>query len=302
MSWSDTLCALAGLGQPLTEPIAVSGGLLHRMFRLETASGTYAVKLLNPEIMARPDAHDNYRRAEELERLLERRNLPLLTSLTVDGRKMLRLDDGQYAYLFPWYEGRIIRGAAVSARHAAAVGATLAGIHAAARRERKTLPEPMTVDWDALLPACPGLLPHRDLLMSLTDRSNEAQRRLPAEEAVCHNDLDTKNVLWQEDDFRVIDLETLDWGCPDAELLETALYWSGIEEHRIDTTRFDAFVEAYHAAGGRLPRDWAALLDSDQGRLGWLAWVLRQGDAAQAEDTMARILCAEAFRAHLLQW
>ena len=301
MTWFEKLCEFAGLEQPFREPTPVSGGLLHRMFRFDTTSGTYAVKLLNPEIMARLDAMDNYRRAEELETLLEKQGLPLLTALTVAGHKMLRLDEGQYAYLFPWYEGRIIRGAAVTARHAAAVGTALAGIHAAAQRERKTTPEPLIVDWDALLPACPRLLPQRDLLLSLTDRSNEAQRRLPAEETVCHNDLDTKNVLWQGEDFRVIDLETLDWGCPAAELLETALYWSGIEEHRIDTARFDAFVGAYRAAGGKLPRDWAALLDSDQGRLGWLAWVLKQGDAAQAEDTMARILCAEAFRAHLLQ-
>ena len=270
---------------------------MHRMFRLETTAGVYAVKLLNPEIMRRPDAPGNYRRAEELEGLLERKGLPILPAMTVDGQKMLRLGN-QFAYVFPWFEGRMIRGAALTARHAAAIGTTLAGIHTTARRERTTDLEPLTVDWDALLPACPELTRHRDLLFSLTDRSNEARLRLPAVEAVCHNDLDTKNVLWQGDDYRVIDLETLDWGCAAAELLETALYWSGIEEHRIDMARFEAMTKAYQAAGGELPQDWTLLLDSDQGRLGWLAWVLRQGDAAQARDTMARILCVEGFKGY----
>lgn len=295
MAWYDDLCTMAGLGQPLSEPSAVSGGLLHRMFRLETTAGQYAAKLLNPEIMRRPDALENYRRAEELEGLLEQETLPILPAMAVNGAKMLRVGD-HYIYIFPWFEGRVIRGAALTVRHAAAIGTTLAGIHAAARRERTTTPEPLTVDWDALLPACPDLLAHRDLLVSLTDRSNEARQKLPTEEAVCHNDLDTKNVLWQGDAHRVIDLETLNWGCAAAELLETALYWSGIEEHRIDTTRFEAFANAYQATGGELPQDWKLLLDSDQGRLGWLAWVLEQGDAAQAEDTMARILCVETFK------
>lgn len=299
MNWSQALCALAGLGQPLSEPTAVFGGLLHRMFALETASGKYAVKLLNPEIMRRPEAMENYRRAEALEAKLEARRLPILPALTVNGQRMLQLHEDQYAYLFPWYGGHAIKGKAVAARHAAAIGAALAGMHSVAGRERKDAPDALAVDWDALLPACPALLPHRDLLASLTDRSNEARLRLPLREAICHNDLDTKNVLWQGEDFRVIDLETLDWGCPSAELVATALCWSGIDEKRIDPARFDAFVEGYLAAGGERPSDWLALLDSDQSWLGWLAWVLRQGDAAQAEETMARILCVQAFRAHL---
>ena len=296
MTWFEELCEFAALGQPTREPAPVSGGLLHRMFRLDTTSGTYAVKLLNPEIMARPDAPDNYRRAEELELLLESRGLPILSAMTVSGTKMLRLHD-QYAYLFPWFQGQVIRGSAVTAKHAAAIGTTLAGIHAVARRERQTQPEPLIIDWDALLPACPELTRHRDLLAALTDRSHEAQLRLPAEETVCHNDLDTKNVLWQGDMHRVIDLETLDWGCPAAELLDVALYWSGIDEHCIDPARFTAFTDAYAAAGGELPRDWQILLDSSQGWLGWLAWVLSQGDQAQARETMARILCVQDFRA-----
>lgn len=300
MAWMEELCGIAALGRPMSEPTVVSGGLLHRMFRLETSMGVYAVKLLNPEIMARPGVLDNYRRAEALESLLEQKALPILAAMTANGRKMLRLGE-QYVYVFPWFEGQMIRGSAVTAAHAAAIGATLAGIHTTASRERTSLPEPLTVDWDALLPACPELAKHRDLLVRLTDRSNEAQLRLPSLQTVCHNDLDTKNVLWLGDAHRVIDLETLDWGCPHAELLETALYWSGIEEHRIDTARFRAFVSAYRAAGGVLPRDWNVLMDSDQGRLGWLAWVLEQGDAAQARDTVARILCVEDFRACLLQ-
>lgn len=299
MAWYEDLCALAGLGQPLSAPAAVSGGLMHRMYALDTTSGKYAVKLLNPDIMRRPDAPGNYRRAEELESLLESRGLPILPALTVNGQKMLRLGEEQYAYLFPWYGGQAVKGAAVTARHAAAIGAALAGIHGSDRRERRTVPEPLLIDWDALLPACPSLLPHRDLLVSLTDRSNEAQRRLPAVETICHNDLDTKNVLWQGGEFRIIDLETLGWSAPSAELMTTALYWSGIDERRIDPARFDAFIQAYLAAGGERPSHWLTPLDSDQSWLSWLGWVLEQGDAAQAEDTMARILCVEDFRANL---
>jgi hypothetical protein len=40
-------------------PISVTGGLLHRMYALQTTSGRYAIKALNPEIMYRPTALQN---------------------------------------------------------------------------------------------------------------------------------------------------------------------------------------------------------------------------------------------------
>ena len=41
----------------VTQPIeTVSGGFMHRMYKVCSNKGTYAVKYLNPEVMSRPDA------------------------------------------------------------------------------------------------------------------------------------------------------------------------------------------------------------------------------------------------------
>ena len=60
----ERICNALSLGALSVPPMSLSGGYTHRMFRVETEKGTYAVKLLNPEIMQRPDAQDNYRTAE----------------------------------------------------------------------------------------------------------------------------------------------------------------------------------------------------------------------------------------------
>ena len=44
-------------------PLRLSGGLMHKMYKLETDQGIYALKLLNPFIMQREDAMENYRAA-----------------------------------------------------------------------------------------------------------------------------------------------------------------------------------------------------------------------------------------------
>ena len=80
------LFSAGGFGEVEPPVERVSGGLMHRMFRVRAAGQDYAVKLLNPEIMKRPEAMRNYRRAESLERILEEAGLPIVPALTVNGR------------------------------------------------------------------------------------------------------------------------------------------------------------------------------------------------------------------------
>ena len=63
-------CNEYGLGGVLAL-CPVFGGLLHKMYRVETESGTYAVKVLNSEIMRRPEALNNTINSEKVAHALE---------------------------------------------------------------------------------------------------------------------------------------------------------------------------------------------------------------------------------------
>ena len=89
-------------------PVPLEGGYTHRMYRIETRQGTYALKVLNRSIMRRETAMDNFAQAERLEGMLEQRGLPILPALTIDGRKMREID-GEYFYLFDYYDGKPLR-------------------------------------------------------------------------------------------------------------------------------------------------------------------------------------------------
>lgn len=56
----EKMCHVLNLGELIKPPEAVTGGLLHRMFAIETTQGKYAIKVLNPLIMARPTAKGTY--------------------------------------------------------------------------------------------------------------------------------------------------------------------------------------------------------------------------------------------------
>ena len=56
------------------EPLKVTGGLTHRIFKVVTDNGKYIVKLLNPNIMKRPTAMGNFNRTDNFEEILKENN------------------------------------------------------------------------------------------------------------------------------------------------------------------------------------------------------------------------------------
>lgn len=315
----DHICRALSLGSLIDEPVQLSGGYTHRMFALDTTQGRFAVKLLNPEIMQRPDALDNYRRAEGFEALLEAQGLPILPALTIGGRK-LQCVDGQHLYAFDYYEGRVLSDAGITPAHCAAMSGVLAHIHASARRALPDPPEaPAPIDWPMLteaLLACPETLAEGaamqaalPMLARVTRAAEDAALRLPHQEALCHNDMDAKNVLWQGSDFRIIDLECLGFADPAQELLDLAVSWAG---HTPDEARLKSFLRAYRAAGGDLPADPAAVYDSRRNYLDWLAYNTRRALSADPQEartgreqitqTLDKITDDQRHRTQILRW
>lgn len=277
--WFEDIAARFGLGRVIEPARPLSGGLMHQMFALTTERGKYAVKLLNPHVMARPEAPGNFRRCEELEARMEEKGLPIVAARRLNGRKMQKAE-GQYFYVFDFYEGRALTPGEIQPAHCAAIGTLLARIHGLDRRESGFEPEEMSIDWrgyraelagvdaeaGALLAAALGLLEE------IEARRNRAIFRLPRHTALSHGDMDRKNVLWKGDELRLIDLECLNYAQPQLELMELALCWSGLEKGEFDEKSLTALVDAYVRGGGEAPQDWETLLDANWDRLYWLKY------------------------------
>lgn len=279
----DRICERYGLGTPECPPTALTGGFLHKMYSMFTESGKYAVKLLNPYIMQRDTAMENYRIAEELERRLELGGIPILPALTFDGTKMQEMD-GQYFYLFDWYDGKALKSEEIRASHCETVGGLLARIHGLDRREETCEREDMLIDWDSYISRLAEkngelyrlMKDSRTLLYECQAARNEAVKKLPPIVSICHNDMDSKNVLWNGLDCRIIDLECLSYSSPVMETYELALCWSGYEICSIDFKLFERFIGAYKRAGGRLEVDAETLYECNHGRLEWLEYNVKR--------------------------
>lgn len=274
------LFGAAGLGNVIPPVTPVSGGLMHRMFRVNTPGGSYAVKCLNPEIMKRPDAMNNYRRAEQLETILEEAAIPIVPALTINGRKMQEMDGG-YFYIFRWQAGRITDWYNITAEQCRQAGSILGRIYALRPRHTEhTEPAFSAADWRGYTDEAerqqsgiaPVLKDNLELLDYAQDAVNRARQTLPDIECITDEDMDPKNVMWDSGRPAVIDLECLDYGNPVSGVLQLSLQWSGITVCDLKPDLQRAFFEGYLDAYDNGFRDYGSVLGLAYTWVEWLEY------------------------------
>lgn len=284
------------LGPILTEPTALSGGLLHKIFRLQTTSGTYAIKLLNPNILSRPEARQNFIDSERIATALQS-EVAAVAAMPFQGSTLQQI--GSDAYLvFPWTEGIILTVQQIKPQHAQHIGQQLAQIHQAnlsfsVQQTADSVHVP--VSWDTFddhirqqgLEILEPFVIALDHIKRWEREASLAIAQLAGATVLSHRDLDAKNVLWNSDAPTIIDWESAGPIHPMHDFIETALYWSLDENNQFQPTHFEAFTKGYFSTGAKLyfPIE-PALSAGYAGKLGWLAYSLSK--AFQLEPVNAQ--------------
>jgi thiamine kinase-like enzyme len=298
----ERLCTLFGLGAALGPLHRVPGGFHHCMWRLETASGRFAVKQLagdmdmeNPAIVAQVNA------TEVTACEFSRQGVPALHALHTDGTH-LQLLDGIGYLIYPWTDACACHRNGIEEHHAVIVARTLAHMH----RSDIKVPElgdvpsfPVTAERVVELVK---LARQRNVRYSdiLEDRLDDILRivalhapaleRLAERQVISHGDLDHKNILWDESGAPLlIDWESARRLNPTYELLLEALDWGGITAH-FNAKPFTTILRAYADAGGVIAQDMIpASSDAIQGA--WVSWLLYNvGRAVGIKDTRQRAI------------
>ena len=273
-----------GLGEITGTIEPVTGGLMHKMYKVATPSGTYALKCLNPEIMKRPGVLQNYDVAEDMEHKLEENGLPIVPALSFDGKKMISCED-RYFYIYHWQEGKITDWPAISSEQCYTAGEILGRIHGIdSQNVEAEDPEISTIDFSAYLKnaeeknsaIAPFLKENLELLNQAQEELNAARSSLPAMRAIDNGDMDPKNIMWHDGQAHVIDLECLNYGNPIATCLDLALQWSGTVNENFNAGNLKAFFNGYLHAYDNGFRSYEDLFGIAYSWVEWLEFNIRR--------------------------
>jgi Ser/Thr protein kinase RdoA (MazF antagonist) len=300
----EKLCKKCALGELLCAPIPISGGLLHRMYDVKTSNGRFAIKTLNPEIMARKEAFNNYVISEKISSKLA--NVINVIGANLYHGNYIQEIDGQFYIIYDFKEGKSLQQYEITADHAYKIGVAVGKIHITDFSElnihNDNTTETRCFNWDDLLEVgrkqnkewCNLLEKNISRLYFLSDKMNEAYAALSVNEIICHGDLDLKNVLWLDNEPIIIDWESAWFHNPYHDFLETALYWSLNDDASIAYNRFSAFIKGYISIKRIDNSDWETVLYSGySAKLGWLEYSLKRSLGIECNDTEERKLGTE---------
>ena len=291
-----------GLGSVHLPILPVSGGLLHRMYKVDTETGSYAVKHLNPNIMQRPSAMCNFKRAEALESVLESAGIPIVPALTIGGSKIQNVE-GDYFYIYQWQNGTVTDKFNITADQCRIAGSIQGRVHAVEPKHiPRHEPESSFVDWTGLIGEAESnsfelyklLKENEELFIYAESKLNEARAALPGIECIVDEDMDPKNVMWDDGNPKVIDLECLERGNPISSTLQLSLQWAGAEICDLDFTKLKAYFDGYFEAYDNGFRDYGSVFGLAYTWIEWLEYNIKRAlghcaDEAEREMGLSQV-------------
>ena len=273
------------LGKLIGEPIRVMGGLLNRMYKVNTTTGIYAIKHLNSEVMKRKNAKENHILAEKIANIAKNYNINCLPAKNINGITLQEIQ-GNYFFIFDWFEGKAIDENEITIEHVQKVATLLAKLHnidfGKIKDECNLGNEISEVDWDFYISKLENegikdlLINKKEYLTDLDKKATSARREISNNLVVSHRDLDLPNILWDANmSPTIIDWESSGVVNPCEELLETAWDWSGGQKH-FDSEKMKIFLDTYKSNGGDLKDLNKAVYSNFKNKSGWLEYNLKR--------------------------
>lgn len=254
----------------------VEGGLSNDLFRLESARGDHAMKVMGVNAEA-ADFHRNLEQAYAIERAARRRGVPCPRPVEgPDGACLVRIS-GRWVRMHAWVDGEV----PAPRRHAHRAGGLLANIH------RAFDPAPLALDddpwdekgWSSLADqdGLPSPLAERlrQAAPALAQLEHETSASHVVPHVPSHGDLDPKNTLLVNGDLLALDWDAAGVRPAAREAVSVALDWSGAP------AGFRAVLSSYRAARGlEVPAESWVFGGWVSSQRGWLAY-----NAAQRATT-----------------
>ena len=280
-------CNKYNLGEA-TNITKLTGGLMHKMFKVETTKATYAIKVLNSEVMSRSEAYSNFVVSESIANLVKANGIVVSSALSICVNYLTNFE-GYYYMVFDFVEGKTLTDDEITIEHCRKIGEALAKIHSLDYSSLDLEPEIVKYkrlyDWEGYINHPDfASMPYKELILanyqkynSLLKRANERFNESNTIQTICHRDMDPKNVMWNNDNPIIIDWESASLANPYRELLEDALCWSGFLSNSFDEQKFITVIETYARYRDITNIEWYSVICGNLvGRFGWLKYNLER--------------------------
>jgi Ser/Thr protein kinase RdoA (MazF antagonist) len=274
------------LGDLISPPTMVTGGLLHKMFHVVTEKGDFAIKILNPEIMKRENVLNNMNRSEQISNKFKSQ-ISLIAAKEFNEQYVIELED-YYFMIFDWIDAISLFSTDIKEYHCKEIGKVLGLIHSNnidIRGLKKEFTTREGYHWDEFLhdakrQNAEWFKIYKDNIEQIKEWDENIIHcfsKMSDIQVISHRDLDPKNVMWKNNIPFIIDWEAAGFVNPFQEFVEVLNYWTVDSSGEYNKNKFNALVSEYTKYINIQDVDWSAVLHSSfDGMLGWLEYNIRR--------------------------
>ena len=252
----EQLIIQENLGSTIKSIEKIMGGLSHRIYKVLTDKGAYAVKELNAGIMKRKEAYNNFVFSEEVATIAKQNGINAVEAIKIKNDIMKQINN-KYYMIFNWIDGKILEENEINMHHCEIMGEVLAKIHNIDFKEfedeNKKVYEVENFEWNSYINIAEEqnkkyvnfLKNSINSVNDISQKINDALKYVNKKLVISHLDLDKKNIIWQGNKPFIIDWEASGYVNPIIELAQVAWYWSGGDMANLDYKKFETVVDTY---------------------------------------------------------
>ena len=239
--FNEVIC-LYNLGNLIDNPIQNKIGITNKIYELNTTSGKYILKILSNKDI------NKIEKTEELSDYVYNNGINALGAIKLNN-KYVNTINGENVVLYPYYDGKILLTKELTLEHIRKLANSLAKLHSLkvidsysntkyTKNDYKKLYE-LSLDSDN---ECFIFFKENiDKLINIYDKVYDCYTKLSNQKSYVHRDFNRKNVLWKDNEFRIIDWETATIDNPSIDFFNSIWFLSNDFEE--DKSR--VFIDEY---------------------------------------------------------
>lgn len=239
------------LGKLLNMPEILPGGLTNKNYMIKTQKGAYVIKILNKSNL---DKLKLIEFSENISSLACESGIHSFPALKYNN-KYVQCYNGEYFLIYEYFNGRVILSKEIDEHKCRILASELAKIHKLDSNKIEIIESEtdniynkridfsfykeklnaMEKEWTK------DFIDNYLKIMKIYDKVYNCYQMLSNQKSLTHKDLNRKNILWNENEFVIIDWENARYSNPSLDFFNTA--WFLTDD--VEENKYMAFAEEY---------------------------------------------------------
>ncbi len=237
------------LGALKEDPIVIDGGITNSLYKVVTDKNNYVIKIVNNSRIKQDN--NLIKKLEFSEKIANKAKLNGINSVVAVkiNDKYINQYKNNYFLIYEWCEGKVLLSKEITNKHLKIIAKAMSNLHKIKVEEKNSIIKYQRINYNYYF----DLLKNNEeeyalffknnfnKLLSIYDHVYENYTMLSNQLSYVHKDLNRKNIIWNNDDYYIIDWETATISNPSLDFFNSS--WFLTED--IKEEKYKTFTKEY---------------------------------------------------------